>query len=142
MAGKFPVGRESIDRKINTVVGHIRVTLVHKDLDDPDDVIDGFRGSRMNRGPQNVERVGVVEVLPDHGLGKFFACDPFLVRTDDHLVVNVCEILDVGDLIPKPQKITPERVIHNERSRVSDMEKIIDRRSADINLKMAAFKRG
>ena len=95
----------------------------------------------MNVSLQNVESFRIVEILLDILLGDLRSGNALLLRPVDDLVVDIGEVLHELYFIASELEISSQRVKHNKRARVAYMEKVIDRRAADIHFDLARLDR-
>ena len=122
-------------------VNLVSITLVDKSLYEIDDVINVLGYLRMNIGRNNIKSSCIFEILLYVLLGYLRRCDALLPCSVDDLVIYVSKVLNELYIISAIFEISSERVKHNKRSRISDMEIVINRRSAHIYLYLALLER-
>ncbi len=89
----------------------------------------------------DIERSRIFVILFDVFLGYLRRCDSFFFSSVDDLVINVSEVLYELDFIASVFEISPESIENYERSGISNVEEIVDRRSAHIHPDLALFDR-
>ena len=90
---------EARHAEVDVAVRFIGVALFDKLLDDVDDCVDFVRRARVDGRAADAERVGVGVVFGDVFLRELGDGDAHLVRAVYHLVVDVGEVLHVGDFV-------------------------------------------
>ena len=91
-----------------------------------------LRGERRHVGPPDPQGIGVLVVFPDEARGEVGDLDALGMGALDHLVVDVREVLDEGDLIPQMLQVAAQDVEDDERARVADVKEVVDRRAAAV----------
>ena len=86
----------------------------------------------MNVGTAYVQTVGVCEVFSDSILGNLVSGLAELVCLLDYLVVDIGEVLNIENLVSAELKIPAERVEYAQGAGVSDVDKVVDRRTARV----------
>ena len=84
---------------------------------------------------ENIESVN--KVFLDETLPQLLDGDALFVGAADHLIVDIREILNVLDLVALVLQIAAQRVEHDERARIADVEIVVDRRAAAVNAHLA-----
>ncbi len=120
---------------------NIRIPFIHQVGDQGDDLIHGLCCSRLIRRTKDPERIRILVVLGDVAVRDLFDRGTFFVRLVDHLIVNIRKILAESNIISSVLQITAQRIKCNERTGISQMEVVIDRRSAGVHLDLALFHR-
>ena|GEM_PF-6953494 len=87
----------------------------------------------MNVGTAYVQTVGVCEVFSDSILGNLVSGLAELVCLLDYLVVDIGEVLNIENLVSAELKIPAERVEYAQGAGVSDVDKVVDRRTARVD---------
>ena len=123
------------------VVHRIRIALVDQGLDDVDDRIHGLGRAWMNGGRTDAQTLCVGEVFLDVAVGDDVVGHALLVCLFDDLIVDVGEVLYELDLIAAVLKVAAQRVEDDKRTRVADVEVVVDRRTAGVHLDLALFER-
>ena len=141
LSRQFAVFRELASRIIDVAVRLISVALVYQGLNELYDLRDVLRDLRMHVGLHNAQRLRVVEVLLDVFLGDFRSADALLLGPVDDLVIHVGKVLHELDLVASVFEVPSECIEHHERSGVSYVKEIVDRRSADIHPDLARLDR-
>ena len=95
----------------------------------------------VDGGALDAQRVRVLVVLGDEALAQLLDGDALLVGAADHLVVDVGEVLHELDLVALVLQVPAQRVKHDERARVADVEVIVDGRAAGVNANLALLDR-
>jgi hypothetical protein len=119
-------------------VVHIAVHLVCEAVVDEaahefDDLGDRLCHPRVDRGRFDVQRPHILEVRIDVCLTDVEGADAFFAGPVDDLVVDVGKVLNEADAVPPVFQVFPERVEHDERARVADMDVVVHRRPAHVD---------
>ena len=130
---------EARHAEVDVAVRFVCVALFDKLLDDVDDGVDFVRRARVDGRAADAERVGVGVVFGDVFLRELGDGDAHLVRAVYHLVVDVGEVLHVGDFVAHALKVAAEDVEEHEGPRVADVEEVVDGRAADVEAHLAGL---
>ena len=137
LVGQFSVFFKLSGTEINCSVLLIRIVFRDQIRDHRDHAADLFRRAGMCGSGTHIHVFHVLLALFDITLGYFLSGDPFLDGFLDDLVVHVGKVRYIVDLIALMLQIAAQGIEHDHRTRVSDMNKIIYRRSADIDGNLA-----
>jgi hypothetical protein len=69
-------------------------------------------------------RIAAYDFLPGH---------TFVVGFVDYLVVDVCDVLDEGNLVSSTPQVPCDHIPEKGSAGVADVNMIVDRRAADVN---------
>ena len=81
----------------------------------------------------DIHAFGIFPEFLDIFFGNFLEGQTFLIRPADDLIVDISEILNKIDLVASVFQIAAKNVKNTKRSGVSDMDKVIDSRTAGVN---------
>ena len=141
LVGKFAIARETSRLKVDgAVLRHIGVSLVNERLDHLDHAVNLAGRLGMRGGGLHMQRLHVLLALRDIPLRNHGRVRALLVRLLDDLVVHVREVRHVIDVIAPVLHIAAHRVKHNHRSRVADMNQVVDRRSANVHADLSLLQ--
>ncbi len=106
-------------------------------LDQPtdhvDDLVNLFRGLRVDRRRQRVQRLNFFHPGRDQPLSQVVGGDALLVGAVDDLVVDVGEVLRVPDGVSQVLEIPPDHVKGDGRHAMTDVRMVIDGNAADVH---------
>ena len=119
------------------VVAGVGQPLVDQLFNQCDDVRDVLGRARVHRRALDAQRVRVGVVFLDEAVAQLLDGDALFVGAADHLIVDICEILNVLDLVALVLQIAAQRIKNNERARVADVEIVVDCRAAAVNAHLA-----
>ena len=97
--------------------------------------------TRIDRCPFNAQSIGILIILLDKPVSEFLHGHAFFIGTIDHFIVDIGEILNVFHLVSAVFQVAAHRIEHDERTRISDMEIIVNGRSADVHGDLTLFDR-
>ena len=138
LAAELAVAGESLRVVVHVaVVAGVGQPLVDQLFNQRDDIRDMLGRARVDRRALDAQRVRVGVVFLDEAVAQLLDGDALLVGAADHLVVDIREVLDVLDLVALVFQIAAQRVEHDERARVADVEIVVDRRAAAVNAHLA-----
>ena len=123
------------------VVNRIRIALVDQRLYDVNNRIHRLGRTRMNGCRTDTQPLCVREVFLDIAVGDDVVGHALFVCLFDDLVVDVGEVLYELDLIAAVLKVAAQRVKDDKRTRIADVEVVVDRRTAGVHLDLARFER-
>ena len=135
--GQLAVFRELGGVEIHIAVNLVRESLVHEGLYDVDDDVHVLSYLRVYVGAADVQPVGVDEVLLYRVLGYFVRGLAEFVCLLDDLVVNVGEVLYIEHLVSAEFEVAAQGVEYAQRPGVSYVDKVVDGRTAGIDLHSA-----
>ena len=138
---KFSVVLELSCAVVNVAVDFVSISLIDQVLNELDDVVHRLRYSRVYVSRSYVDSACILEVFFDVLFADFGSCDALFSRAVDDLVVYVREVLYERYIISFVLEILSHRVEYYERAGVSDMEKVIYGRAADVHLDFAFLLR-
>ena len=138
LVGELAVFRIAARAEVDVaILGGVGVALLHKRFDDGEDLADVLGGERVHGGGAHVQPGGVHAVFVDVFARNREVVGAFLVRAADDLVVNVGEILHERDLHAAVFEIAAEHVEHADGAGVADVDEVVDRGAAGVNLRLA-----
>ena len=141
LVGKLAVSRKASRLKVNgAVLRHIGVSLVDQCLDHLDHAVDLAGRLGMRRCRLHMQRLHVLLALRDIALRNHGRVRALLVRFLDDLVVHVREVRHVIDVIAPVLHIAAHRVKHDHGSRVTNVNQVINRRSADVHADLSLLQ--
>ena len=123
--------------EINIAVNGIGVALVDKGGNYVDYLVNILRCLGVNGCLAHIHSLDIFPVFLNVFFADLLIGQFFLVGTFNYLVVNIREVLNKSDVISDIFKKTAQNIEHAERSCVADMNKIIHRRTAGIDLNLA-----
>ena len=136
------VGREALDRVVDVASGFfrgVRVALLHELFDQGDHLGDVLGRAWLDVGQPYAEhlkplvegvRVAVYYLLPG---------DPLLVGLVDDLVLYVRDVLDERHVVTPAPQVPGDHVPEQRRPRVTDVDVVVDRRTADVEAEPATL---
>jgi len=95
----------------------------------------------MGRRRKHVHPGHVFLAFFDIALRNFFGADAFFICRLDNLVIDVGKVRDVIDLPALVFKIAAHGIENDHRTRIADMDEVIDRRAADIHADLSGLDR-
>ena len=138
LVGQFAVAaagrRDEIDVSVLDGIG---MALVDQGLDDVDDLIHDFRSTGMDVRAAHVQAVSVLPVLFDVLLRDGLVVRALFVGAVDDLVIDVREVLHERDLVTAVLEVAAEHVEHAERTGVADVDVVVNRGSAAVDLQFS-----
>ena len=143
LAGQLAVvGTVFLHVEIYVAVRHgIRQAVLFQPFDQRDDLRDMLRRARVHRRGAHAQQLGVLKIRRDEPVGQLLDGNPLFVGAADHLIVDVGEVLHERHLVAAMLEIAAQRVEHDERARVADMEIFVNRRAADVHFYLARLQR-
>ena len=140
--GELAVARKTSRLKVNgTVLRHIGVSLVDQRLDHLDHAADLTGCLWVGCGWLHMQRLHVLFALRDVAFRNHRRIVSLLVGLLDDLVIHICKIGHIIDFIPPVLHITAHSVKHNHGSCISDMNQVVNRRSAHIHADLSLLNR-
>ena len=118
---------------INITVDLISISLFNQRAYKFDDLLYIFRNSRMGCCRMYIQSLRVLKIFSYIFFTDFRCCHPLFFSPVYYLVINICEILHEIHLVSYVLQISSESIEHDKRSGVSQMKKIVNRRSAHID---------
>ena len=137
LAGELAVAAKGLGVKVDAVAALIGQALVHQLLHQRDDLGDVLGGLGVDGGLAHAQRLDVLEVLGDKALAQLLDGGALLVGAVDHLVVDVGEVLHERHVVAAPLQVPAQHVEHDERTRVADVNVVVDRRAAGVDAHLA-----
>ena len=132
LLAELAVAGPAADVEVDVPVRDVGVPLLDNLPNDADDLRHVLRGERRHVGTANPQRVSVLVIFRDETRGQVGDLDPLRVGAIDHLVVDIREVLDEGDLVARVFQVAAQDVKDDEGPRVADMEEVVDRRAAAV----------
>ena len=132
--GKLPVILELPRAVVNRAVLHrVGIAFFDQRFDHRDHPVDLLGCLRMRRRRLHVEGCHILFAFFDIALADLGCRKSLLVCLFDDLVIHVRKVGNVVDVVSLVLHVTPEGVKHDHRTRVADVDQIVDRRPADIH---------
>ena len=97
--------------------------------------------ARMNGGRMDSQGQGVFEVLVDKAVAQFLDGDALLVGALDHLIVDVGKVLAERNVVTSVFEVAAQCIKSYERAGISQVEVVIYRRAASVELDFALLHR-
>ncbi|OAH63577.1 hypothetical protein AYJ66_17370 [Dietzia cinnamea] len=85
------------------------------------------------------KRVNIIKISVDEALGDCRYVFPKFIGCFYQLVIDIGEIRNISDIIPAELKITANRVKYDGRAGISNVDIIIDGRTANIHFHFSLF---
>ena len=129
------VARKRIDLEVDALpLDDVRVPVGDELCDQRDHVGDPLGGVRLLARDGNTFKQ--IELTPeltlvlgdDLGLGT-----PLVVRPGDDLVLDVGDVAHVGDVVPAPDQVPPDRVERDLLAAVAEVRHVVGRRPAHVH---------
>ena len=140
--GKLAVIRVLIHGKIDrSVVYNIGIAFIDQRADHIDHALNFLRSLRMRRRGAHVQIRHILLAFLNVTLGNNRSVHAFLICLLNDFVVYVGEVRYVVHFVPFILEVTAHRVEHDHRSRVADMNQVVNRRTADIHADLARRNR-
>ena len=98
-------------------------------------------GTRLVMRGQHTKRVGVFVGGLNHSLGKRANRFAVFNRSTNNLVVDIGDVANIGDPIPKSLKPATHHVKDNQHTRMANMAKVIHSKATDIQANMPRLNR-
>ena len=114
---------------------------IHQVLDDLDDLPDVLGGPGTHGGFLHVEALGILDVFGLELAGHLLHGDALLLAFLDQLVVNIGDVGNVVDLVAAVFQVAAQRVKHDHRPGIADVDVVVDRGAADIDAVLARLLR-
>ena len=138
LAAELAVAGERLRIVVNVaVVAGIGQALVDQLLNQRDDIRDMLGRARIDRRALDAQRIRVGVIFLDEAIAQLLDGDALFVGAADHLIVDIGEVLNVLHFIAFVLQIAAQRVKHDKRARVADVEIVVDRRAAAVNAHLA-----
>ena len=115
------------------VVGNVSMSGFDQVLDDLDDLTDMLGCAGAHGGGLNVQALGIFDVLGLELAGNLLHGGAVRLAFFDQFIVNIGDIGNIQHLVAKVLQIAAQRVKHDHRARIADMDIVIHRRAADVN---------
>ena len=142
LVGKLSVVRILANREVHGSVTHdIGKALVDQTLNHVNHSVNFLRRLRMRGRGLHIQVCHILPALPDIALGDHRGIDALFVCFLNDLVIHIGKIGDVVDLISLVFKIPANCIKYDHRSRISDVNQIVNGRSADIHADLSLFNR-
>ena len=138
---KLAVFMEFFRAEIDVAVNGIGKAFFDKGRNNLNNLVNVFRSFRVIRRFPDIHALCVFPEFFDIFFGNFLKGQTLLIRTADNFIVDIGEILNKGNLVAPVLEITAKNIKHAKRSCVSDMDKVINRRTASIDFKLAGCNR-
>ncbi len=124
---------EPRDAEVDVAARLVREAAVDELLDQRHDLGDRLGGERLRVRPSEAERTGVLEVPLRRGARELGARDSLAARRVVDLVVHVRHVLDERDVVPLEREPASKPEEDDVRSRVPDVDPLVDGRAADVH---------
>ena len=126
---------------VNGAVLFVSITLVDQCLDHINHPADLLRSQRIFRGRLDVHAFHVFFALCNIALRYLVSRHSLFNGLFNNLVIHVCKVGNKIHIIAFILEIPADCVEHDHRARISNMDKVIDGRSADIHPYFSFFQR-
>lgn len=131
--GEFTVVFERSDSEVDVSAGLVGISVVEEFLDELDDIGDMLRDAGFDVGLFDVDGGHVFVECVDHSRCEFFGGRAFFLGAANNFIVDIGVISDEAHVQSNFFKETTEDIEHDEGSRMTDVGKIVDGESADID---------
>ena len=132
---KFTIFVELFWAEVNvTVINSISVTFFNKSAYDIDDFVDVFSCLWMNSCFTHIHTLCICPEFFNILFRNCFVICSFFICTTNDFIVNVSKVLNKIHLISTIFHISSECVKHAKRTSITDMDIVINCRSASVNL--------
>ena len=139
--GKFSVIPETTGTKINGAIYVVGITFFDQRLDHINHAVDLLRRQRMRRRRFYIHALHVFFAFFDVALGDLLCAHTFFICLRNDLVIHIRKVGYVIDLIATIFHITAHRIKYDHRTGISDMDKIVNGRTAHIHPYLSRLKR-
>ena len=140
--GKFSILFKFLNTEINSAVCcRISISLVDQSLDHVDHSVDFLCCLRIGGGRFHIHCIHIFSALCDITLGNFLCTYPFFNCFLNDLVIYVSEVGYKINFIAFVFHISAYCIKNDHRTCISDMDQIINCRSADIHADFSLFQR-
>ena len=142
LSGELAIARKAAHGKIHvSIVRRIRMTAVDQLLHERDDLTNVLRRARVGAGPFDAQCVGIAIVFRDKAFAKLRDGRPFFMGAADHFIVDVGKVLYERHLKTFILEVPAQRVEHNERPRVANVEIVVNRGTAGVHADLPRYQR-
>ncbi len=125
LAGEPAIFGQSGGVEIDIAHHLIGIALFDQAGDQGNDLGDHFRGPGLDGGRPDAQGGAVVQKCPDVFGCNAFEADALIQGLGDDLVLNIGDVLHIGDLISPKLKVAAHYIEEQEGAGVADMEVII-----------------
>ena len=139
--GKLSVGLKCGCIIINRTVYGISKALLFQFIYEIHHAVNLFRCFRVSGGLFDIEIRHVLLDFSNITLGYSLAVYAFLHRSLDDLIVYISVVRNIFYLIALVLHKTTKGIKYNHRTRISDMNEVVNGRSADIHSDLSFFNR-
>ena len=140
--GQFSVLFKGFGAEINRAVScHIRMSFFDQRIDHLDHTADLLSRLRILRRRFDVHHLHIFFALCDIALGDRLRIHALLDGFPDDLVIHISKVRYIVYFVSFVLKIPADRIKYDHRSCISNMNKIVNGRSAHIHLNLARFDR-
>ena len=140
--GEFSIGWKLVDGIVDgAVVGLVGVALLEKRFDEGDHFGDVVGGGGIVLGRFDVELGEVVEKSVDIFFGVFPERQALLDGGADGFVVDIGEVLHLGDPEPAELDVAAEEILEHVGTEVADVGIVVDGGAAGVHAHMLSVER-
>ena len=139
--GKLSVRLKSSCIIVNCTVYSISKALLFQLINQVYHAVNFFGCFRMSGGLFNIEIRHVLFYFGNITLGNRLAIHSLFYRSLNNLIVYIGVVRNIFYLIALVLHITTKGIKNNHRTRISDMNQIVNSRSADIHSDLSFFNR-
>ena len=134
---KLAVFMEFFRAEIHVTVNGISIAFFNQSRNNRNNFINIFCGFRVIARFTDIHALCVFPELLNIFFGDFLKGKTFFVCTADNFIVDIGKILNKGNLIASVFKIAAKNIENAKRTGITDMDKIIYRRTAGVNFEFA-----
>lgn len=139
--GERPIAGKAANGEVHIATSLVCVPLGDELLDQLDHLGDVFGGAGLD--VRSTDAKPAVGVCKDSGVagGKLCWGNTLGGGAGDDLVLDVCDVLDIRDLVAPPGEVTSDHVEGDRRPAVPDMGTRLHGRPADVHAHLARLAR-
>src|SRR5699024_2275369 len=137
LMGQLAVLTEPVGAEIHVAAHSIGKALFFQLGDNGDDLVDVLGGQRMDGGRADIQTGCVLFVFLHVPAGNGQVIAVFLVGLVDVFVVDVGEVLNIGDLHAPVFQIAAQHVKHADGTGVADVDVVVYGGAAGVNFQLA-----
>ena len=136
-SGKLAIFREFLCIIINSAMVFIRKTLINQGLHHCDNTVHFLCYARVYGCSFYIQTICIAECFFNVFIGDFRHGFAFLIGSVDDFVINVREVLHIGNLVALIFQIASYGIKNNVGSCVADMDVIVHSRTANVHFYLA-----
>ena len=141
LSGQFAISVKFTRGEVHISVYFVSISLVHQGADKINDLRYMLGNLRMDVSLSDIQCCCVFIIFLDIFFADLRCRNAFFSGFIDDLVIYIGKVLHEFYFISPVFQIFAERIEYNKRSCVSNVEKVIYRRSANVNFKDSVFDR-